>query len=132
MATRVSRRKISGYIAEQLVAGASPEPLVRQLAALLIETGRTGEVGLIVRDIEYELAQRGIVMATLTSAFDLDAATTAAVTALITAQTDATQVKLRSVIDQGVLGGVKIDLPGRQLDSTIARRLTTLRTNFKK
>ena len=132
MAARLSRRKITSYLAEQMVAGTPVGQLVLQLAAYLIETKRTSEVGLIVRDIEYELSSRGIVLAQVTSALDLATATEAAVTKLIKDTTGASKVNLRKFIDPEVLGGVKIDLPGLQLDTTIARRLTTLRTNYKK
>jgi F-type H+-transporting ATPase subunit delta len=132
MAQRLSRRKITGYIAQQLVAGVQAKHLVLQLAALLIDTKRTNEVGLIVRDVEYELTKRGVVLAQVTSVFDLTEETKRAVTKLITDQTGAHQVYLRQFLDPDVLGGVKVDLPGLQLDATIARRLTTLRTNYKK
>jgi F-type H+-transporting ATPase subunit delta len=132
MAVRLSRRKITGYITEQLVAGVKAEQLVLQLAAFLIDTKRTNEVGLIVRDIEYELTKRGIVSAQITAAFDFTEATRLAITKLIKEKTGAHQVYLHQFIDPGVLGGVRIDLPGMQLDTTIARRLTTLRTNYKK
>ncbi len=132
MAIRLSRRKITSYIAQQLVDGVEVEQLVRQLAAFLIDSRRTDEVGLIVRDIEYELTKRGVVLARVTSAFNLAEATRHAVTKLIQAKTGARQVQLHEFIDPSVLGGVKIDLPGLQLDATIARKLTLLRTNYKK
>lgn len=132
MALRLSRRKITSHIAEQLVAGVDADKLVVQLAALLIDTKRTNEVGLIVRDVEYELTKRGVVLAQVTSVFDLTEATNKAVVKLITDKTGAHQVHLRHVLDPDVLGGIKVDLPGLQLDTTIARRLTTLRTNYKK
>lgn len=132
MGARLSRRKITSYLAEQMVAGTPVDQLVLQLAAYLIETKRTSEVGLIVRDIEYELSSRGIVLAQVTSALDLTTATETAVTKLIKDTTGASKVNLRKFIDPEVLGGVRIDLPGLQLDTTIARRLTTLRTNYKK
>lgn len=132
MAMRLSRRKITSYIAQQLVAGVRTEQLVLQLAAFLIDNRRTNEVSLIVRDIEYELTKHGVVLAQVTSVFDLTEATRLAITKLIQATTDAHQVYLRQFIDPGVLGGVKLDLPGLQLDATIARRLTTLRINYKR
>lgn len=132
MAIRLSRRKITGYIAQQLVAGVEVEQIVRQLAAFLIDSRRTKEVGLIVRDIEYELTKQGIVLARATSAFDLTEATRQAVTKIIQDKTGAQHVQLHQFIDPSVLGGVKIDLPGLQLDATIARKLTLLRTNYKK
>ncbi len=132
MAIRLSRRKITSYIADQLAAGRETQQLILELAAFLIDSGRTKEIELIVGDVEYELKNRGIVLARVTSAFDLATATQTAITKLIKEQTNARSVELEQFVDPTVLGGVRIDLPGLQLDTTIIRRLTTLRTNLKK
>lgn len=132
MAIRLSRRKITGYIADQLAAGYETKKLVRALAAFLIDNRRTKELDLIVRDIEYELKKRGIVLASVTSAFDLATVTQEAIKKLIKSQTNAKVIELKQFVDPTVLGGIKIDLPGLQMDSTVAYRLTTLRTNLKK
>ncbi len=132
MAVRLSRRKIADYVAQQMAGDATTDRLVLKLAAFIVDTKRTNELGLIIRDIEYALSRRGVVLAKVTSAFDLSEATRLAVTKLIADKTGASQVHLGQFIDPGVLGGVKIDLPGLQYDATVARRLTTLRTNYKK
>ncbi|TAL15054.1 hypothetical protein EPN95_00930 [Patescibacteria group bacterium] len=131
MAIRVSRRKISNYIADQIAAGHEGKKLIQELAAFLIDTRRVKELELVVRDIEYELTSRGIVLAWVSSAHDLTSATKIAITKLIKDRTDAKNVELQELIDPALLGGIKIDLPGQQLDMTIARRLTQLRTNVK-
>lgn len=132
MAIRLSRRKITSYIADQLAAGYQAKKLIRELAAFLVDNRRTKELDLIVRDIEYELKKRGIVLARVTSAFDLATATQQAIKKLIKSQTNAKVIELKQFVDPTVLGGVKIDLPGLQMDGTVAYRLTTLRTNLKK
>lgn len=131
MAIRVSRRKISNYIADQLANGHQTKKLIEELAAFLIDTRRTKELELVVRDIEYELKNRGIVVASVVSAHDLSAASKDAIATLIKNRTNAKNVELQQSVDSTVLGGIKIDLPGQQLDMTIARRLTLLRTNVK-
>ncbi|CAN5393418.1 hypothetical protein BH10PAT4_BH10PAT4_1620 [soil metagenome] len=132
MAIRLSRRKIAGYIADGLVSGISETKLVKELAGFLIDTRRTKELELVVRNIEYELKKRGIVLGRITSATHLTTATEAAIKELIRTETNAKSVELARSIDLTVIGGVKIDLPGTQFDGTIARRLTTLRMNVKK
>lgn len=131
MAIRLSRRKITSYVAEQLATG-NTKQVVKQLAAFLIDNRRTKELELIVRDVEYELAKRGIVLALITSAHELTTATRTAINTLIKDQTGAKTIQLQQFIDPSVLGGVKVDIPGQQIDTTIAHRLTTLRTNVKK
>ena len=129
MAVRLSRRKVTRHIADQLVAGESEQAIVTQLAAFLIDSRRTGELDLIVRDIEYALSGRGVVMARVVSASSLADATRAAIKDFVA---NGAQVQLEEFIDPTVLGGVRIDTPGKQFDSTIIRRLTMLKTNFKK
>lgn len=131
MSRRLSRRSLAQYVADAIVSG-KPSLAVKQLAAYLVESRRTRELGLIVRDVEYNLSQKGIVAATVTSAFDLSAETKKAVEALIKKQTKATSIEMRNQIDPGVIGGVKITLPGYELDQTIAHQLTVLKTRFKK
>lgn len=131
MARRLSRRSLALYVADNLARG-TRGPVVKQLAAYLVESRRTKELELIVRDVQFFLAQQGIISATVTSAFDLSNETKKAVEKLIASQTKAKTIDLESHIDPSVLGGVKISLPGYELDQTIAHQLTVLKTRFKK
>ena len=70
--------------------------------------------------------------ASIVSAFDLSAETKKALEAFVKTKTKATQVSLSNMVDPSVLGGVKITIPGRELDQTVARQLTVLKTRFKK
>lgn len=130
MARRLSRERLAQYVADGLIDG--NRKVITELAAHLIETRRTTEVDLIVRDIEYYLAQKGIVGATVISADQLTADVQKAIEKFIKDKTDAKQISLQTVVDPTVIGGVKIRLPDRELDRTIAHQLTILRTRFKK
>lgn len=133
MARKLSRRSISSYIADQLIAGETTEKdIATQLAAYLIDTRRTKEATTILRDIDHYLADKGHVLGTITSAFSLDASTKELLEAYAKRQTGASYVNLDEITDPSVLGGVKITLPGKELDATIARQLTVLKTRFKK
>ncbi|PKL31574.1 hypothetical protein CVV43_01740 [Candidatus Saccharibacteria bacterium HGW-Saccharibacteria-1] len=131
MAVRLSRRKITNYIADQLVDGCDEKELVKQLASFLVDNKRVGELELVIRDVEYELKNRGIVLARITSAFDLAASMKDAIIKLVKDETGAEHVQLSQFVDPSVLGGIKLDLPGQQFDGTIARKLLTLRTSNK-
>jgi len=120
------------YIAEGLVEGKNKKTLFKQLAAYLVDSRRTKELDLIIRDIEWKLAEKGYVQATITSAFDLTAQTTKALEAFVKAETKASKVSLEKKLDPSVLGGVKISVPGREIDQTVAHQLTVLKTRFKK
>ena len=132
MSGRLSRRSMAEYIAEGLVEGKNKKTLFKQLAAYLVESRRTKELDLIVRDIEWKLAEKGLVQATITSAFDLTSQTTKALEAFLKAETKASEVTLTKQLDPSVLGGVKISIPGREIDQTVAHQLTVLKTRFKK
>ena len=123
MAMRLSRRKIAGFVAERLLSGTSTRVVLREVGAYLIDTGRVREATLLVRDIEDALAERGIVVADVTSARPLDQTLLKEITSLV----GGTSVELREHIDASVLGGVRVDTPGKRFDGTIQHKLTALR-----
>ena len=123
MPIRLSRRKLATFTTEKLLAGASKKAIFRELAAYLVDTGRTRELELIIRDIEDMLANRGVVVADIVSARPLTHSMKAEIGTLINARS----VQLREKVDESVLGGVRIDLPGRRFDGTIRHKLNALK-----
>ena len=123
MAGRISRRKLAIHAALQLKEGISSKKVLNELAAFLIESRRTKEIDLIVRDIEQELADRGIVVADITTARPLSDALKNDIKQLVGGKT----LQIRETVDETVLGGVRIDTPGKRFDGTIRRKLTALK-----
>jgi len=123
MAVRVSRHKMALFVADKLTAGVPARKALQEAAAYLIETGRTREADLLVRDIEDVLEERGIVVADITSATPLDDIARTEIRRMV----GASSLQLRETIDASVLGGVRIDMPSRRFDGTIKRKLTALR-----
>lgn len=132
MARKLSRRALAHHVATHLVHGKPQKEIARQLAAYLIWTRRTKELSLIVRDIQVYLAEHGHIAGKVTSARALSVATLKELETFTKQQTGAKQVSLDTVIDESVIGGVKLELPGRELDTTVARQLTILKTRYKK
>jgi F0F1-type ATP synthase delta subunit len=132
MSVRLSRHKLASYYAESLMNRKDSKQLALQLAAYLIETKRTKELRMIIGDIEYQMSLKGVVIANVTSAHGLDEIAKNALIDFIRQTTDATHIHLNEHLDPGLLGGVKLKFPGAELDTTIARRLTTLKSNYKK
>ncbi len=122
MATAISRRKLAHYVADMIVSGKT-DLAVNQLAAFLVQTSLTREAGLVVRDIEAELAHRGIVVATVTSARALGDDLKKAIRGLLNAK----EAHITEVVDPNVLGGICIDMPGKQCDATVRRKLELLK-----
>lgn len=120
---RVSRRKVAALLADELIAGRN---ITKKLAAYLIETKKTRELSLYVRDIEAALAERGILLADVASSFELTADTKHTITDYLKNTTGAKDVHLRLEVDPALLGGIRIETPDRRLDDTIQHRLNQL------
>ena len=123
MANRLSRRKIALYVADRLSGGAKLPAVMKEAAAFLVDTRRTRETDLLVRDIEAELAARGTVVADVTTAFGLNDEIKKQIAHMVGAK----DLQLRETVDQSVLGGVQIDIPGKRFDGTLRHRLAALK-----
>lgn len=121
---RLSRRKLASHVADELLAGNAG--VMNELAALLVDEGRTSEAELIVRDIESALARRGIVVAEVASAHELSAEARQAITAYVQATTGAAQIELYTTVDEALIGGFRLRLPGGTLDTTVKGALDKL------
>ena len=123
MAGRVSRRKLAAYAADRLARGDQIDDLVRELASYLVETRTTREADLLVASIEDELQAHGVVIADTTTAHPLTAALKKQIQAIV----GDSKVHIREHVDPSVIGGVRIELPDRQFDGTIERKLIALK-----
>lgn len=123
MAIRLSRRKIAAYVADKLTTGTSVRETIKEVAAYLVDTRRTREAELLVRDIEDALVSHGIVVADVTSAHPLSSQLRGEIATLVGGKS----LQLRETIDPNVLGGVRVNIPGKQFDGTIQRKLSALR-----
>lgn len=123
MAQRLSRRKIAEYTADKLMAGEKPAKVMKEVAAYLTEAGRTREQELLVRDIEDALARRGVTVANVASARPLSSVMKKEITVLV----GGSSLQLRETVDPELLGGVRIDLPGKRFDGTLRRKLMALK-----
>lgn len=120
---KLSRRKIAAHLADELIAG---RPIAKQLAAYLVESKRTREAMLMVRDIESALADRGVLLADVSTSRELAADTKKEITDYLKQESGASSVQLRSHVDPYLLGGVRIDTPGQRLDATLRHKLNQL------
>lgn len=118
----ISRRKLAGYLAEQLQSG-NAKDAIKQAAAYLVETKQTRSTGLLVRDIEEHLAQTGTVVADITSARPLSSEDKKAIAKLL----DAKELHVRETVDPSVLGGVRVEVSGKRLDATLRHKIDLLK-----
>lgn len=122
---KLSRRKLAHYAVDQLQAGS--HDALREIAAYLVTENRTKEAPLLVRDIEAVYAERGTVVADVTTARELTDGMLEEFMAEIGTLTHAKQVHVRAATDSALLGGVRVQVPGAELDATIAGKLRKLR-----
>lgn len=126
MAGRTSRRKLAAYCAEELING---RDIAKRLAAYLVESRRTREYELIARDIELALAERGVLVADVTSSKVLSDTSRKAITSYLESTTHAKAVHLRESVEPELLGGVKVAVPGSELDASLRHKLNQLKAS---
>ena len=121
---RISRRKLAAFFADKLAEGAPRADLMTQAAAYLIETRLTRDVPLLVRDIEDQLMARGIVVADVTAAHPLTEDIKAQIADLLGAK----DLQIRETVDASVLGGIRVEVPGKRYDATLRRKINQLKS----
>lgn len=123
MNAKISRRKIALYAVDAFEAGHSRSGVLREIAAYLVASGRQREAELVVRAIEDELAGRGIVVAHVTVAHHLTDGLREAITQRLAAKS----VSIEEIVDPRVIGGVRIETPGKLFDATMTHKILALR-----
>ncbi len=127
MTTRISRRHIAAYCADEILAGNAG--VIDELAAYLVDERRVREWELVLRDIEAALATRGIVVADVASARDLTDGARTAIKAFVSHEMKAKKVQLRETVESNLLGGIRLSAPGGEMDASVRRKLMTLRAS---
>lgn len=121
--------KVAHVIAQKTLAPDFDErQFVREVAAYLLDTGRTGQLNSIARDMVKERAADGVVEVTVVSAHEL----TDAVRADIRAQVEklypnATRIVMNERREATVVGGVRLEFPEQQLDLSVRNKLNRLK-----
>jgi len=109
------------------IFGEAVTPETLAIVTLMVERGLTDSLGDLARIYgETAEAERGIVVAEVTTAIELDDALRAK---LVKQLTDALgrPVSLRERVDDAVLGGIRINVAGRVLDGTVLSQLGRVR-----
>ncbi|MBX4197429.1 F0F1 ATP synthase subunit delta [Candidatus Saccharibacteria bacterium] len=129
--TKVSRRALARYGAQQLLAGNSARQIAKQLAALLTEAGRVGEANFLLEDIAWELERnQELAVGKVITAHPLSTKLAAELKAQLKQATGARQVLLEAEVDKSVLGGLRLQTADKVWDSTVSRKLSELREVF--
>ena len=127
---KITRKEIAAAIVK-LLDSQNSQKVANEVAAYLSLERRTRELEPLMRDVTALRAQRGILEATATSAFELSAAVKNSLKDLVKKQEDKlnAQVILHEVRDPSVIGGVKLLSTDTLLDLTVHSRLKHLTLN---
>jgi len=121
---KASRTRIARVVADRTLGHGASKRLSRELAAYLLTERRTGELDSLLRDVQADWAEAGHVEVVATSAFPLTPAVRSDITRRVKAiYPQAKQVIINEVRDPEVIGGVRLNLPDRQLDLSIRSEL---------
>ena len=125
MAQRISRRDLAAYVGNGVLEGNAR--VIDELAAFLIETKRTREISLIVRDVHSYLAEHGVLVADIFSAHKLTPEAEKTIRDFLHSTGSYDTITLKTNQDSSLIGGVKINTPDATLDASIKHSLNRLR-----
>lgn len=120
---KVPRTTVAAIIAEKL--GHTPAgKLSEEVAAYLLSENRVGELGSLLRDIQQQRADSGVVEVAAVSARPLDDKARRDIEAQVKALYPvAKDVIIDEQLDPEVVGGVRLELANEQLDLSIRSKL---------
>ncbi|MCA9341039.1 F0F1 ATP synthase subunit delta [Candidatus Saccharibacteria bacterium] len=122
---RLSRRKIAEFLVTEIEAGR--DDVIAKTAAYLVSESRTKELPLLVRDIQKISADHGVVVAEIVSARHLSDKIVDSLLTELAKIIGVESVTANLSVDESVLGGVLVQIPGAELDATVAGKIRKLR-----
>ena len=121
---KTPRTDISNTISSRTLKGEDPVKLGREVAAYLLKERRVNELDSIMRDVQADRAEAGIVEVIASSAHRLDQPTKDDIARQIKSiYPNAKQVIVTESHDPEVIGGVRLSLANQQLDLSVEAKL---------
>ncbi len=121
---KARRTRIARVVADRTLQSGMSKRLSREVAAYLLNEGRTAELDSIVRDVQADWAEAGIVEVIASSAHKISAGVKADIRRQIKAlYPSAKQIIVTEAHDPDVIGGVRLNMAGRQLDMSVEGKL---------
>ncbi len=103
------------------------QKLAKAIAHYLSEKRQTRELDAVMRDVARLRAEKGIIEATVISAFPLNETLKRDIRSLIAKEQKTEKIIINEVIDPSVLGGIRIETGEQQLDVTVQAKLHRLK-----
>jgi F0F1-type ATP synthase delta subunit len=122
---KTPRHTVADFVASRtLAANPKVSSLSRSVAAYLLETGRTGELESLLRDVIQIRAEHAVVEVVAVSAFPLSSAVEADITREVRGRyPSAKKIIITPQLDPEVVAGVRLEFPGEQLDLSVRAQL---------
>ena len=118
------RSELADVVASSTLKKGASRKYTRDLAAYLLDNHLTGEVDSLMRDVQALWAKSGHLEVLTSSAHPLTDSIKSEIRRQVKkAAPKASTIVVTEVYDEQVIGGVRINLPGRQLDLSIEAKL---------
>lgn len=125
---RTARQQLAAVLGERTMKIRDPKRLRDEIAAFLLSDGHVHDIDLIMREVVQYRLTHGIVEATLVSAHPIDKRIHNDVEAILREHyPHAKAIVINERQDESVVGGVRIDMPGEQLDMSVQAKLNTFK-----
>lgn len=122
--SKAARKHIADVLAESSLKRGAPKKFTREVAAYLLDEGRTGELDSLLRDIQADWAEAGYVEVFAVSAHPLTAKVISDARAVVRRiYPKARKIIITEQYDPTVIGGVRLELANQQLDLSIQAKL---------
>lgn len=124
----ISRPEIAHVIAERTMHVTDLPALQMAIAGFLMEQNRVDELDSLMRDVMRYRASHGYVEATVVSAYPINADVRSEVMKAMKKEfPGAKSYVLNEKTDESVVGGIRIEFAGEELDLTVKAKLNTFK-----
>lgn len=127
-----SRKDLAEYIATRTLDISDRETLVNEVAAYLLEENLTSDLDSLMRDVMLYRLEKGIVEVVVKSAHELSTQDVNDIYDVLKVEyPTAKSYTVDQIIDSNIIGGVKLEFPGAQLDLSIFSRLNLFKRHVE-
>ena len=121
---KTRRTRISQTIADKTLKSGSKKKSAEEIAAYLLSEGRVSDLDSIMRDVQADWAEAGVIEVIASSAHDLSAENKADIKKEVSKiYPSANRIIITHVEDPEVIGGIRLNLPNQQLDLSVEAKL---------
>ncbi len=123
-----TRHHIAQIIGERTLHMSNTKHFAKEVAAYLLESGLTGQLDSLMRDLMAYRAEHGVVEASAVSAHRLSRKDIADIKTILQREYPAAKhFSVDQELVPEVMGGVQLNMPGEQLDLTVRAKVNTFK-----